>query len=124
MINITANKIIASNRYWTWMVGLSGDRWLGLAFGATRDENGRGYMHVFSEVCEGIDLGLRDQAAAIRLTSALAADPASTFGAVNRWFIPEAERGSPDEFRCDNCGEIGCQGECLQAVAWDSSEWE
>jgi hypothetical protein len=69
-----------------------------------------GYMHVFAEVSEGVELGMQDKTMAILLTGALAEDPEHGFGGIDEWLVPEDLRGEPKDFRCDRCGDVGCAG--------------
>jgi hypothetical protein len=120
--------VIGENDYgWRFAVGRIGERWLGLGLEsantvaarcAFRDEGlpvEPGYMHVIGAVSRDHELGLPDKEAAIRLTGAIAQDPAHAFGGVERWLVPEALRGRPDDFRCGHCEEVGCNGDCQDA---------
>jgi hypothetical protein len=114
---------VADNDHgWRFAVGRMGDRWLGFATGSQYAADARdafrsvglpveaGYLHVFAEVSTGYQLGVSDRDRAVLLTGALAQDPEGCFGGVDRWHVPEALRGKPDDYRCATCGQVGCDG--------------
>jgi hypothetical protein len=102
------------------------DRWIGFAVGhdakaADLDGATVNYagmvqgdkvpmLFVFPEVGSDGRLGLLDRDEAIRLTGAIAQDPEHGYGGVERWRIPEDLRATPDEFRCEHCNAVGCDG--------------
>jgi len=120
--------LIGENDYgWEFAVGRIGERWLGFARDGAFSQHVRqafaseglavepGYMHLFPEVAEGVEIGLPDKERAILLTGALAQDPEQPFGGIDRWHVPEEQRGKPDDFRCPNCDRVGCdQKECQE----------
>jgi hypothetical protein len=85
---------IATNRHgWTFVVGRLGDRWLGGALGkGTKGQPN--FLNVFHQVAEGHYMGVTDRALAVRITCAVALSPEESFGGVDRWLIPKAERGT------------------------------
>ena len=57
------------------------------------------------------------------LTGAVAQDPESSYGGVERWFVPPALRGNPEELRCQYCGGVGCSGErCYEWGSYDGED--
>jgi hypothetical protein len=75
---------------------------------------------IFFEVADGYDLGLLDRDRAIRMTGAVAQDVEASYGGVDRWFVAEALRGKPEDFRCAHCERVGCNGrECQD---WDDPQ--
>lgn len=100
--SFSETRLIGSNRHgWTFGIGQLGEHWVGFALGD-------GFLNIMAEVSEGFQLGLKDADLAMRMTSAVAVDPEQLFGGVDRWFIPEQCRGDPEDYRCEVCGEIGC----------------
>lgn len=108
-LQLQQTAMLAANDSWTFCVGRMGDRWLGFAVGFLED--GAKFVNVFPEVSEGAQLGIRDYARAVKLTTAIAQDPEQGLGGVEHWFIPPGARGNPDDFRCANCDRVGCDGE-------------
>jgi len=124
-MNITDLTVIGENDAgWRFAVGRIGDRWVGVglesasvvaARNAFADEGlpvDPGYMHIFPEVCDGFIMGVEDRHRAILMTGAIAQDFEHAFGGVDRWHVPPELRGNPDDFRCDDCGNVGCPGDC------------
>lgn len=105
--------VIAENAAYRFAVGRVGRRWLGGAVSVARVEGER-MLFVFPNVAEGDRLGLRDRVRAVRLTAAIAQDPESGYGGVTRWHVAPDLRGRPDEFRCPDCGMVGCAGRCSE----------
>jgi hypothetical protein len=105
-IQIEEQVLVGRNSHgYTFAVGRISDRWLGYALGG-------GGMFIFPEISENHDLGLPDMNDAIRRVSALAQDPERGYGGIEQWYIAESLRADPDQFRCSNCGEVCCDGEC------------
>lgn len=110
--------ILGANEHWQFGVGRQGERWIGFAFG--RLEDGHGYLHVLTEVCDEpwlVDVTDRDRV--IRMTGAVACDPEASWGGVAEWYVDEELRGDPEEFRCDVCGQVGCRGGCREDDGFD-----
>ena len=108
-IQIEQTLLIGENDHgYQFCVGLVGDRWCGFAVGQL--DGGDQGVWFFPAVAEGFVMGLTDRDAAIRLTGAIASDPESAFGGVTRWYVDEPLRGAPEDFRCQFCGEVGCDG--------------
>jgi len=92
------------------------------AVGAIPDEDGGvrwiGYADsdvgafIFPGICEGHMMGIKDRERAIKLTGAIAQSFEHGYGGVERWFVTEELRGKPEDFRCADCQEIGCDGWC------------
>ena len=82
-----------------------GVRWVGFA-----DSDAGAF--IFPSVSEGHVAGLTDRDLAIRLTGAIAQSFEHGYGGVDRWFVDESLRGDPEEFRCFDCDQIGCRGDC------------
>jgi len=113
-IIITDVVMVGDNPVYSFCVGRTRDkRWLGFARARIRPGRRRPEPTLFllPEVSEGFCLGVKTRAVAIRLTGAVAQDPACAYGGIKRWFVPPALRGKPGDFRCGNCGGIGCTGE-------------
>ncbi len=103
--------LIGENRYrYRFAVGRLGPRWLGFAIGELEDSNRM--LFIFPEVGNGAELGLANRNEAIRLTSAVACDAAQGYGGVDRWMIPPRLRGDPEDFRCQRCAGLNCDGSC------------
>jgi hypothetical protein len=102
---------IGENDHGYWFgVGVLEGRWIGFAVGEIGDGNEMVFW--FPQVAEGHLIGLADRDKTIKLTSAIAQSPEQAYGGIKRWFIPEELRGIPDDWRCANCGEVGCPGDC------------
>lgn len=112
--------VIADNEHYQFCVARNGERWVGFAIGKTT--GGQSMMFFFPEIAEGYRLGLASREEAIRMTAAIAQDPGHSFGGVGRWFIPEELRASPEDYRCRDCDEVGCRGECRDDV-WPDDEY-
>ncbi len=127
-LKIEAILSVGSNDRWQFAVAKVGDRWLGVAmecqfsravkvaFAAEGLAVRSGYMHVFGEVSEEFELGMKDQTKAILLVGALARDAEQGFGGIDDWLVPEELRGDPDDFRCNNCWAVGCDGRDCEEV--------
>ncbi len=111
-------------------VGRIADRWIGFARDNAFSRRARaafraeGFapepagLFVFHEVGEDCQMGLTDKGRAIRLTGAVACDPESSYGGIDRWYVPEELRGRPDDFRCEHCERVGCDGrECREGFS-------
>lgn len=98
-----------NNQGYSFSVGLLGDRWVG--FAQHKDDR---MIHFFPEISEEFEMGLPDKETAIRLTAALAQTPEKGYGGVDRWFIKEDLRGNPADYRCGECQEVGCRGNCVE----------
>ena len=121
-LKIEEFEFIGRNDYWQFAVGRCGDRWLGLALEGMAIQAAREafrseglecqdpYMHIFSEVSDGTNLGMLDKRKAILLVGALAQDSEHDFGGIYAWLVPEELRGKPEDFRCATCGDVGCDG--------------
>ena len=109
---------------YTFGVGRLGDRWVGFARGEWSEHGeARQDLFVFPEVSYGPLLGLPDRTQAILITGAIAQDPVHGYGGVEEWLVPPELRGDPDAFRCEDCGDVGCQGECHEAgLEWLEDE--
>lgn len=113
-------KIIGENAHYRFCIGRCRDRWIGFAVGGSMSlkahdafhsegiPTGPNFMFVFPEVSEGFVLGLLERDKAILLTGAVAQDPESAYGGVDRWLVPECQRGDPEAFRCRSCDRVGC----------------
>lgn len=106
--------IVADNNCgYQFCVGRLGSRWVGYAVGATDD--GERMLFLFSEICEGHVMGIMSLEEAIRMTGALAQDPEQAYGGVDRWYVHDRLQASPDDYRCDHCDRVGCDGtECRE----------
>jgi hypothetical protein len=96
---------------YTFAVGEARGRWLGFALCRVQ---GQQTIFVFPEVSESSLMGLAAWEQAIRLTAAIAQAPEQGYGGVDCWHVPQHYRANPDDYRCEDCGEVGCQGECRQ----------
>lgn len=117
-IQFANTLLIAENDHgYQFAVGqLASGNWAGFAIGWL-DDGGR-MLFLFSEVSDGITLGVSSRDDAIRMTGAIAQDPEHSYGGVSRWHVAEELRCHPDEYRCENCCHVGCDGvECLDW--WD-----
>lgn len=115
-------EVIGRNDLWQFGIGKLGDRWVGVAGQSEIASAAKSafaseglavepeYLHILSEVSEESELGMRDKRAAILLIGALAQDPESGFGGIDKWFVPEELRGDPEKFRCERCATVGCSG--------------
>ncbi|MCE9605055.1 MAG: hypothetical protein K8U03_09170 [Planctomycetia bacterium] len=125
MIDCSRSITIAENEHWWFNVGpITGTeppRWVGYALGKQRVEGSLALM-LFPEVSDGCELGLLNKWRAVLLTGAIAQDPASCYGGVANWFVDEQDRGSPEDFRCQRCGDVGCTGDCREDVYLDHEE--
>jgi hypothetical protein len=94
-----------------YMFGVArvGERWVGFALAAL--SNGRDGMFLLPGISSDHRLGLADRERAIRMVGAVASAPEHGYGGIERWFVGEELRGKPDDFRCVECGEVGCSGE-------------
>lgn len=102
-------------------VGLCGERWVGYAL--SRDERGRPTMlFVMAEVSDGPLLGLTDRDDAIRMTGAVARDVESSYGPLARWYADPELLVDPELYRCEQCGQIGCDGSECHCELFDSTE--
>lgn len=105
---------VGMNSHYLLGVGRVGDYWAGYAIG--------GGMIFFLHINTGHQLGLVDQAEAIRRVGAIAQDVAQGYGGIEEWFVPEDLRGDPERYRCRTCGEVCC-GDDHISDDWDP-EWE
>lgn len=119
--SLTDVTVIAENESYRFAVGLLAGRWVGFAMPgqfalkAARAfiEEGLETQHavfLFPEISEGFHMGVPDRERAILLTGAVAQDPESSYGGVERWHVPPELRGKPADFRCAHCERIGCNG--------------
>ena len=105
-------SLIASNRHgYGFYVGRIADRWIG--FATELNPQQRSGLFVFAEVSEGVLLGVCDRDRAILVTSAVAQSVEHGYGGVDEWKVAEPLRGKPEDFRCKQCDELFCKGECL-----------
>lgn len=102
---------IARTAHYCWGVGRVGQRWIGFAVGPLIRDVER-VLFAIPEISEGVMLGIEDLNRAVRMTSAYAASEESDFGLVTEWLIPEEDRGDPEDYRCDGCGQLFCDGGC------------
>ena len=112
--------VIAENDHYRFVIARCGDRWFGGAMESLAAQEAREafaseclpvqppMMFIFAQVSEGFEFGVQDRNRAIMLVGAIAQDEESSYGEVDRWFVPEGQRGKPEAFRCERCGEIGC----------------
>lgn len=126
-LNLSEVRLLGANRRgYRFCVGRLGDgepaRWIG--FAVSRVGPNEHFMQVFPEVSEGVQLGMRDEQAAIRLTAALAQDPEGGYGGVDCWVIEAWQIGDPEEFRCERCRRVGCQGEECGGPEYGAGERE
>ena len=108
--------VIAENDYgYEFCVGRLGKIWIGCAVGTLDD--GTQTVFLFDEISDDLaSVGVADRELAIRMTGALADDPEQSYGGVDRWFVAAELRGKPDDFRCERCRRVGCDGrECVGA---------
>lgn len=111
-LNLEDCRVIARTEDWKVCVARLEGRWIGVAIGEVGDS--LEFCSVFPEVSANGMLGLASLQEAIRLTSALADDPEQGLGEVVEWLVADHERGDVEDYRCSNCGELGCDGaECL-----------
>lgn len=102
---------IGANDYGYWFgVGRMGERYIGFAIGEL--SNGDRMMFMLPGIAENHTLGITDRERAVKWTGAIAQDPTYGYGGISRWFVPEELRGKPDDFRCADCEEVGCAGDC------------
>lgn len=126
-LNLTDLCIIADNTHgWCFCVAkLNSTRWVGFAapprslaekaFASEGLPVDPQMLMIFPEVSEGYRMGVLDRDLAIRMTGAVAQDPESCYGGIERWHVPEELRGKPEDFRCERCERIGCDGrECRE----------
>jgi hypothetical protein len=107
---------IGENDYGYWFgVGQLEGRWIGFAVG--RLDDGNEMVFWFPEIAEGHLIGLADCNEAIKASSAIVQDPSHAYGGIQHWLIPEELRGNPDDYRCGYCCQVGCPGDCSDAVA-------
>jgi hypothetical protein len=98
-------RIGRNDHGYEFAVGRSDERWIG--FVKEYEDGARG-VFVFSGIHEGYKLGITDRDRAIRLTAAMAQDPEHGYGGISEWFVAENLRATPDEMRCEACGELPC----------------
>ncbi len=79
-------------------------------------------LFMFPEIAENFTMGILDRERAIRMTGAIAEDPESGYGGVDRWFVGEELRGKPDDFRCEMCERVGCDGIGCQDAIFDPGD--
>ena len=109
-VEITERVEVGENDHgYRFAVGrLESGRWVGFAdsdYGA----------FIFPGMATGCEIGTADRERAIRLTGAIAQSIEHGYGGVARWFVEDALRGKPEDFTCEECGEVGCCcGECLE----------
>ena len=117
-LEISETVKVGENDYgYTFFVGLYGSRWIGFAVGEEREKE-RKMMFIFPEISSNGTLGVTSLDEAIRMTGALAEDVESGFGEIERWCVPEELRGDPDDYRCENCGAVCCDGfDCIEPIA-------
>ena len=113
-------KVGANDDGYEFWVGRTGDRWLGFAVGKLHQDGTRG-MFVFPELIEDFKMGLADRDDAIRMTGAVAQAVERGYGGIARWSVPIELRGDPEDYRCGDCGDLGCNGECLDECL---DEWD
>ena len=124
-LKIERVDLIGRNDEWQFAVAKVGDRWLGVALESQSARAARlafaseglpvdnSYMHLFGEVSDDFELGMKDKRAAMLLVGALAQDVEQGFGGIDEWLVTADLRGDPDQFRCKKCGKVGCDGrEC------------
>lgn len=85
--------------------GGGGVRWIGFA-----DSNVGAFL--FTQISENYVVGIPDKERAIKLTGAIAQSIEHGYGGVDTWHVGESLRGKPEDFRCAECREIGCRGDC------------
>jgi hypothetical protein len=93
------------NGYRFAVAKIPGERWIGFAdsdYGA----------FVFPSISENHIMGIAGRELAIKLTGAIAQSIEHGYGGITRWFVEEELRGRPEDFTCDECGEVACDGEC------------
>jgi hypothetical protein len=106
---------VGSNRHGDrFEVGLLRDRWIGYAIATGGD--GAETVHTLDEIAEdgSLQMGVRSFELAVRLTSAIAQDPCQGWGGIDTWNVESRLRGTPDEFRCPSCSNVGCRGGCAR----------
>lgn len=107
---ITEVLKIGDNSHGYWFgVGKYGSRWVGFAVSVVGE--GRTGIFFLPGISEDYQLGLSDREKCIRMTGAVAQSPEHGYGGIERWYIGEELRGTPEEFRCAECGEFGCSGD-------------
>lgn len=105
-----AFKVGENDHGYYFGVGRVGGRWVGFAVGDA-GESGQ-MMFLLPGISEDYHLGLLDRDRAIRMTGAIAQSPEHGYGGISRWFVEESLRGKPEDFRCEDCQEVGCSGDC------------
>ena len=117
---LSETVLVGENDYgYQFAVGRHGDSWVGFAVGTT--EAGR-MLFLFPEISSGVVMGIGSRDEAIRMVGAIAEDPEHGYGGIDRWFVNESLRGTPDEYRCADCGEVGCNGEECHYCDFDYGE--
>lgn len=119
-LHVTDLTLIAQNDHgYRFCVGRIGGRWCGCAIGYSA-ETRQSFMFLFHEIASRGMLGLEQRDEAIRQTAACAQDLANAYGGVDRWHVEERLRASPEEYRCENCGCVCCDGvECCDFDGFD-----
>lgn len=116
-LNLTNCFVIGRNAQYQFCIGQMGERWAGFAKAGEA-------IFLFSQVGDGYNLGFTSRQEALRMTSAIIQDGdiEGSYGPVEKWFIPEGARGDPDDYRCDECGEIGCIDRACEDGNYDNEE--
>jgi hypothetical protein len=102
-------KMIGENHHgYGFGVGLAGGRWIG--FAAAVIKGTKALFFLPGQANPDMTLGSPDADAAMRLTVAIAEAPEHGYGGIDKWLLPNGGKilVDPDEFRCPDCGEIGC----------------
>lgn len=114
-IQISDSTRIGTNYDYQFYVGKVCERWIGFARPNVKDPTG---IFVFSQVSEGVYLGLTDRNEAIKRTAAFAESDEYGYGGITEWLLDESLRGKPEDYECSLCQTIFCEGECLDDEDW------
>lgn len=110
-LGVTDIEKIGENDYGYWFgVGRICSRWVGFAMGALPE--GDQMMFFLPGISESYELGVKERELAIKLTGAIALAGEHGYGGITRWFVPEELRGKPEDYRCLDCDEVVCAGDC------------
>lgn len=111
-MKIGRTVLIAETEDWRICVGQLQDtgRWIGFAMGSCDD--GSDFLDVMPQSGDGLQLGLTSRDEAFRQASACASNWESGYGEITVWHLPESQRATPEDYRCENCDEVLCDGRC------------
>lgn len=89
-------------------VGKVGGRWVGFAIGNT---DGGGCMFMLS-ISPDAWLGVVERDDAIRRSAAFIQSPENGYGGFTHWHMDDSLRSVADDFRCETCNDVCCNGRC------------